>query len=107
MVAHIDHGIGLYDGLLKISTNGIDHDCLKLLYQDGDKLFLPVENMNLLSRVGDSGIIRNLDKLGASNWQNRKANVKKRIKDMAEKLIRVAAQREIINTEKLLSLIHI
>ena len=101
LVAHIDHGIGLYDGLLKISTNGIDHDCLKLLYQDGDKLFLPVENMNLLSRVGDSGIIRNLDKLGASNWQNRKANVKKRIKDMAEKLIRVAAQREIINTEKL------
>ncbi len=102
LVAHIDHGIGLYDGLLKISTNGIDHDCLKLLYQDGDKLFLPVENMNLLSRVGDSGIVRNLDKLGASNWQNRKANVKKRIKDMAEKLIRVAAQREIINTEKLL-----
>ena len=101
LVAHIDHGIGLYNGLLKISTNGIDHDCLKLLYQDGDKLFLPVENMNLLSRVGDSGIIRNLDKLGASNWQNRKANVKKRIKDMAEKLIRVAAKREIINTEKL------
>ena len=101
LVAHIDHGIGLYDGLLKISTNGIDHDCLKLLYQDDDKLFLPVENMNLLSRVGDSGINRNLDKLGASNWQNRKANVKKRIKDMAEKLIRVAAQREIINTEKL------
>ncbi len=102
LVAHIDHGIGSYDGLEKISTNGVDHDCLKLLYQDGDKLFLPVENMNLLSRVGDAGIIRNLDKLGTSNWQNRKANIKKRIKDMAEKLIRVAAQREIINTEKLL-----
>ena len=100
-VAHIDHGIGMYDGLEKISTNGIDHDCLKLLYQDGDKLFLPVENMNLLSRVGDTGFVRNLDKLGMLNWQNRKANVKKRIKDMAEKLIRVAAQRKVINTEKL------
>ena len=72
----------------------------EIIIQDGDKLFLPVENMNLISRVGDSGIIRNLDKLGASNWQNRKANVKE-IRDMAEKLIRVAAQREIINTEKL------
>ena len=68
----------------------------EIIIQDGDKLFLPVENMNLLSRVGDSGIIRNLDKLGASNWQNRKANVKKRIKDMAEKLI------ELLHKEKLL-----
>ena len=57
--------------------------------------------MNLLSRVGDTNFSRDLDKLGAANWQNRKANVKKKIKDMAEKLIRVAAQREIISTEKL------
>ena len=57
--------------------------------------------MNLLSRVGDNNFIRDLDKLGAANWQNRKANVRKKIKDMAEKLIRVAAQREIIITEKL------
>ena len=101
LVAHIDHGIGLYDGLEKITSNGVDHDCLRLIYSGGDKLYLPVENMNLLSRVGDSNFSRDLDKLGAANWQNRKAIVKKKIKDMAEKLIRVAAQREIISTEKL------
>ncbi len=101
LVAHIDHGIGIYDGLEKIVTNGVDHDCLRLLYSGNDKLYLPVENMNLLSRVGDNNFARELDKLGASNWQNRKANVRKKIKDMAEKLIRVAAQRQIISTEKL------
>ena len=101
LVAHIDHGIGKYDGLEKIVTNGVDHDCLRLLYHGGDKLYLPVENMNLLSRVGDNNFFRDLDKLGAANWQNRKANVRKKIKDMAEKLIRVAAQRKIISTEKL------
>ena len=101
LVAHIDHGIGRYDGLEKISSNGIDHDCLRLIYYGGDKLYLPVENMNLLSRVGDSSFSRELDKLGAASWQSRKANVKKRIRDMAEKLIRVAAQREVINTDKI------
>ena len=101
LVAHIDHGIGRYDGLEKISSNGIDHDCLRLIYYGGDKLYLPVENMNLLSRVGDSSFSRELDKLGAASWQNRKANVKKKIRDMAEKLIRVAAQREVINTDRI------
>ena len=101
LVAHIDHGIGRYDGLEKISSNGIDHDCLRLIYYGGDKLYLPVENMNLLSRVGDSSFSRELDKLGAASWQSRKANVKKRIRDMAEKLIRVAAQREVINTDRI------
>ena len=101
LVAHIDHGIAIYDGLEKISTNGTDHDCLRLIYQGGDKLYLPVENMNLLSRVGDSTLGRELDKLGTVNWQNRKANVKKKIRDMAEKLIRVAAQREVISIEKM------
>ena len=101
LIAHIDHGIGKYDGLEKITTSGIDHDCLRLLYSGGDKLYLPVENMNLLSRVGNSDFARDLDKLGLNNWQARKANVRKKIKDMAEKLIRVAAQREIILTEKL------
>ena len=101
LIAHIDHGIGKYDGLEKITSTGIDHDCLRLIYHGGDKLYLPVENMNLLSRVGNSDSLRQLDKLGLSNWQNRKANVRKKIKDMAEKLIRVAAQREIISTERL------
>ena len=101
LVAHIDHGIGKYDGLEKITTSGIDHDCLRLIYSGGDKLYLPVENMNLLSRVGNSDFTRDLDKLGLNNWQARKANVRKKIKDMAEKLIRVAAQREVILTEKL------
>ena len=50
LIAHIDHGIGLYDGLEKITSSGVDHDCLRLIYSGGDKLYLPVENMNLLSK---------------------------------------------------------
>ena len=75
LIAHIDHGIGLYDGLEMITSTGVDHDCLRLIYSGGDKLYLPVENMNLLSRVGDTNFTRDLDKLGTANWQNRKANV--------------------------------
>jgi len=62
LVVHVDHGIGRYEGLEKINTGGVDHDCLLLVYQGGDKLFLPVENIDLLSRFGKEGGDANLDK---------------------------------------------
>jgi transcription-repair coupling factor (superfamily II helicase) len=94
LVVHVDHGIGRYLGLKTIEAAGAPHDCLELQYEGG-KLFLPVENIELLSRYGadDEGAV--LDKLGGSGWQTRKAKLKKRIRDMAEQLIKVAAERQL------------
>ncbi|MFP3943620.1 MAG: transcription-repair coupling factor, partial [Alphaproteobacteria bacterium] len=93
LVVHVDHGIGRYEGLRTIDVAGAPHDCLELIYHGGDKLLLPVENIELLSRYGtDDGNVH-LDRLGGHNWQARKARLKERIRDMAERLIKVAAER--------------
>jgi transcription-repair coupling factor (superfamily II helicase) len=94
LVVHQDHGIGRYDGLSAIEVSGAPHDCLRLIYDGGDKLFLPVENIELLSRFGSDSAGVALDKLGGASWQNRKAKAKQRIADMAGQLIRVAAERQ-------------
>ena len=91
LVVHVDHGVGRFMGLEIISAAGADHECLCLEYADNSKLFLPVENIELLSRYGhDEGL---LDRLGGGAWQAKKARLKERIREMAEKLIRVAAER--------------
>ena len=91
LVVHVDHGIGRFKGLEIISAAGADHECLRLEYADNSKLFLPVENIELLSRYGhEEGL---LDRLGGGAWQAKKARLKERIREMAEKLIRVAAER--------------
>jgi len=95
LVVHQDHGIGRYDGLETIEVNGAPHDCLRLIYDGGDKLFLPVENIDVLSRFGSETQGVALDKLGGTSWQNRKAKAKQRIQDMAERLIRIAAERRV------------
>jgi transcription-repair coupling factor (superfamily II helicase) len=94
LVVHVDHGIGRYLGLKTIEVMGAPHDCLELQY-DGGKLFLPVENIELLSRYGADDEGATLDKLGGAGWQTRKAKLKKRIRDMAEQLIKVAAARQL------------
>jgi transcription-repair coupling factor (superfamily II helicase) len=94
LVVHQDHGIGRYDGLETVTVNGAAHDCLRLLYDGGDKLFLPVENIDLLSRFGQETEGVSLDKLGGASWQARKAKAKNRIQDMAAGLIRIAAERQ-------------
>ncbi len=93
LVVHMDHGIGRYEGLLTIEANGAAHDCVHLTYSGGDKLYVPVENIEILSRYGSEGSEGQLDKLGGVAWQGRKAKLKKRIRDMADELIRVAALR--------------
>ncbi|MBI1239486.1 MAG: transcription-repair coupling factor [Alphaproteobacteria bacterium] len=92
LVVHVDHGVGRYLGLKAIDVSGAAHDCLELQY-DGGKLFLPVENIELLSRFGTDSENVALDRLGGSGWQSRKARLKQRIREMAEELIKVAAAR--------------
>ncbi|MCW3473858.1 transcription-repair coupling factor [Limobrevibacterium gyesilva] len=99
LVVHQDHGIGRYDGLMTLTVTGAPHDCLRLLYDGDDKLFLPVENIEMLSRFGSETAGVSLDKLGGTGWQARKARMKSRIRDMASELIRVAAARKLHEAE--------
>ncbi|MEY8831058.1 transcription-repair coupling factor [Sedimentitalea sp. XS_ASV28] len=91
LVVHVDHGIGRYQGLEVITAAGAAHECLLLEYAESAKLYLPVENIELLSKYGhEEGL---LDKLGGGAWQAKKARLKERIREMADRLIRVAAER--------------
>lgn len=93
LVVHQEYGIGRYQGLVNLEIGGAPHDCLALIYNGKEKLFLPIENIELLSRFGSdqSGVA--LDKLGSSAWQKRKAIMKARIRDMAGELLKTAAVR--------------
>jgi len=93
LVTHIEHGVGRYLGLKAIEALGAPHDCLEIQY-DGGKLFLPVENIELLTRYG-SGEGAVLDRLGGAGWQQRKARMKERVRAIAAELIRIAATREL------------
>ena len=95
LVVHVDHGIGRFLGLKQIEAMGAPHDCVEIQYAGETKLYLPVENIELLSRYGSDGSDVELDKLGGVAWQAKKAKLKKRIRDMAEQLIKIAAQRQL------------
>ena len=95
LVVHMEHGIAQFDGLESISVGGAPHDCLRLLYAGGDKLFLPVENIEVISRYGSEGSGVQLDRLGGAAWQARKARMKERVRGMADELIKTAAAREL------------
>ncbi|MGH1579033.1 transcription-repair coupling factor [Planktotalea sp.] len=91
LVVHVDHGIGRYQGLEVITAAGAAHECILLDYAENARLYLPVENIELLSKYGhEEGL---LDRLGGGAWQAKKAKLKERIREMADKLIRVAAER--------------
>ncbi|WP_174273288.1 transcription-repair coupling factor [Sphingomonas bacterium] len=92
LVVHSDHGIGRYEGLQQIPVSKVAHDCVALSYSGGDKLYVPVENLEVLSRYGsEEGAA--LDKLGGEAWQRRKARMKERILEIAGELIATAAER--------------
>ncbi|HXV73451.1 MAG TPA: DEAD/DEAH box helicase, partial [Sphingomonadales bacterium] len=93
LVVHVQHGIGRFTGLEAVAVGEARHDCLRLEYQGGDRLFLPVENIEMLSRYGEETGEHLLDKLGGTAWQTRHARLKKRIREMADALIKVAAAR--------------
>jgi transcription-repair coupling factor (superfamily II helicase) len=98
-VVHVDHGIGRFIGLKQIEAMGAPHDCVEIQYAGDTKLYLPVENIELLSRFGSDASEVELDKLGGVAWQARKAKLKKRIRDMAEQLIKIAAQRLLVKAD--------
>jgi transcription-repair coupling factor (superfamily II helicase) len=99
LVVHLDHGIGRYLGLETVAAAGAPHECLALEYAGGSKLYLPVENIELLSRYGQE--TGELDRLGGGAWQAKKAKMKERIREMADKLIAVAAERALRRAEAL------
>ncbi len=93
LIVHRDHGIGRYDGLLAIAIGGKPHDCVALSYDGGDKLYVPVENIDVLTRYGSDSEGVGLDKLGGVAWSTRKARMKNRIREIAGELLATAAAR--------------
>lgn len=94
-VVHKYHGVAIFDGLTNLPVDGIDHDFLCLIYKNNDKLFVPVENIDLISRYGsdDDGV--ELDKLGSSSWGRRREEVKKKLLVIADNLLKIAAKRKL------------
>jgi transcription-repair coupling factor (superfamily II helicase) len=101
LVVHVDHGIGRFVGLRAIEAAGAPHDCLEIHYAGGDKLFLPVENIELLSRYGSEEAGVELDRLGSGAWQARKSRMKNRIREIAGELIKIAAERQLREAPRL------
>ena len=101
LVVHLDHGIGRYEGLTSIPVGNSPHDCVALTYSGGDKLYVPVENLDVLSRYGGESDGVGLDKLGGEAWQRRKARMKERIREIAGELLATAAQRALRSGELL------
>ena len=99
VVVHVEHGIGRYEGLDTLDISAAPHDCLCIVYAGDDKLYIPVENIEMLSRYGTEEAGVSLDRLGGVAWQARKARVKERIKDIAENLLKIAAERSLSNGE--------
>lgn len=98
-VVHIKHGIGQFVKLVTLEVNKRHHDFLQILYDGDEKLFLPVENINLLSRYGDQNATVQLDKLGSKSWSKRKEKIKAKIFALADELIKTAASRELVKVE--------
>ena len=95
LVVHADHGIGRYEGLTQIPVGRSPHDCVALEYAGGDKLYVPVENIDVLSRYGSESDGVALDRLGGEAWQRRKSRMKERIREIAGELIKTAAERAV------------
>ncbi|MBB3953443.1 transcription-repair coupling factor [Novosphingobium sediminicola] len=103
LVVHMEHGIGRYEGLQSIPVGGSAHDCVMLTYAGGDKLYVPVENLDVLSRFGSESEGVALDKLGGEGWQKRRAKLRERIREIAHELLKTAALRALKTAPALLS----
>ena len=93
LVVHQDHGIGRYEGLVSIAIGQAAHDCVQVMYDGESKLFVPVENIEVLSRYGGESEGVALDRLGGQAWAHRKAKMKERIREIAHELMKIAAER--------------
>ena len=94
-VVHAIHGIGIYNGIKKITFDSLEKDYIEVLYKDKDKIYIPVEKIDNLSKfVGKEGIVPKINKLGGTEWQKTKYRVNKRVCDLADELIKLYAERE-------------
>ena len=94
-VVHNVHGIGIYNGIKTLTLNDITKDYLEILYQGTDKIYIPVEKIDLISKYsGREGYTPKINKLGGVEWQKTKNRVKSRVSDMADQLIKLYAERE-------------
>lgn len=94
-IVHVCHGIGKYAGISTLQKNGLKKDYILLLYRDNDKLYIPVEKIDLILRYSSSnGCEPTLSKLGGKDWEKIKKRVSKRIEDMAYELLELYAKRE-------------
>jgi len=100
-LVHLEYGVGRYNGLKVVDINNVKHDCLELEYLSKDKLLVPVQNINLLSKFSSKNSEPLLDKLGSKTWSNKKRKVKEKIRDIAENLVRVASERKLGKAIKL------
>ena len=94
-VVHNVHGIGIYNGLKTLTLSGVVKDYVEVLYKNDDKLYIPVEKIDLLSKyTGKEGYAPNISRLGGTEWEKTKNRVKKKVQDMADDLLRLYAERE-------------
>ena len=103
LVVHAEHGIGRFERLETITVGRAPHDCVRILYAGDTKLYLPVENLEVLSRYGGQEATATLDRLGRAEWQARKAKIKERIREIAHQLLRIAAERALRTGERLIA----
>ncbi|HBE43994.1 MAG TPA: transcription-repair coupling factor [Deltaproteobacteria bacterium] len=95
-VVHIDHGIGIYQGITELEIGGYKKDFLLIEYQDGDRLYVPVENLHLVQKfIGSERYKPKIDRLGSSLWKHTKKRAKKHIEDIARELLTIYAEREL------------
>lgn len=95
-VVHEMFGIGIYDGLVTIPKNGMKKDYLKIIYADNDILYIPVENIDRISKFsGKDGVGVKLNSLSNDNWQKKKGKVKAKLESIADDLLKVSADREL------------
>ena len=96
LVVHVEHGIGQYEGLVKLKLNGSSNDFLLVIYKDDDKLYLPVDRMSMVQKyMGVDGIEPALDKMGGKSWQRVKARVKRSAEKIAGELLQLYAERRV------------
>jgi transcription-repair coupling factor (superfamily II helicase) len=93
-IVHVEHGIGVYRGIEKLRTEGVEKDFFKLAYRDGDEIFIPVDQIHLLQKyIGQEGRIPRIDKLGSGTWKKIKEHVKKSVRNLARDLIGIYSAR--------------
>ncbi len=100
-VVHEKHGIAIFEGLVNLDISGVPHDFVILRYQNNDKLYVPIENINLISRYGDANSDVQLDYLKSNAWSNRKQNVRKKLLVIANDLLQLAAKRKLNKSQPL------